>query len=172
MVAILACTEPGQAVVDVYREVFAEPPYEEGERDVALFERRVQAHARRPRFTCLTAVDGDHMVGFSYGFVWFTAAPPSPWYAQLAAALGAPLVDRHLRGTLEVRELAVRAAWRGRGIGAALLDTLLTTAGADRAWLVVLTAAQGARRFYAAHGWHEIGQVGRDERVLVLQRPA
>lgn len=170
MIHVVVAPLPGEDVIQVYEEVFRAPPYEEGEDVVAEFARRLAHHRRRPGFACLIARDNHRTVGFGYGFRWFTGEPPSPWYGELVASLGEQVVDEHVRGAFEVRELAVRARWRGQGVGTVLLDGLLTAAACSRAWLVVHGGATQARAFYARRGWHEIGRVGSDQRVLALRR--
>lgn len=57
-----------------------------------------------------------------------------------------------------IGRMAVDAAWRGRGVGHALLDRLLTVArelGYERVWL---NAQTHALDFYAAHGFRAEGQ--------------
>lgn len=61
---------------------------------------------------------------------------------------------------------------QGRGIGAALLDSVLDGAGPDRAWLVVTANEAEARRFYRKRAWIELAEdrLGSDEPRVVMGR--
>lgn len=61
----------------------------------------------------------------------------------------------------EIANLAVAPAWRGRGIGARLLDDLLAMAeerGASTMWLEVRESNVAARRLYSSRGFTESGR--------------
>ena len=78
----------------------------------------------------------------------------------------------------EIANLAVDPAWRGRGLGARLLDDLLAMAavrGATTVWLEVRESNASARRLYASRGFTEAGRRRRYyddpvEDALVLKR--
>jgi GNAT superfamily N-acetyltransferase len=74
-------------------------------------------------------------------------------------APGAP--EQHaLPGAVELVRMYVDAAWRGRGVGAALLQRTLVQArrqGYSTIWLCVWQRNQGARAFYQAHGFGAFG---------------
>jgi ribosomal protein S18 acetylase RimI-like enzyme len=56
--------------------------------------------------------------------------------------------------------LAVLPEAQGRGLGGALLDWLAAQAGSSgNLWIVVSAFNTGARRFYARHGFVEVGTV-------------
>ena len=82
---------------------------------------------------------------------------------------------------LELRQLYVFRPWFGSGIGAALTRWAIERAmarGADELWLSVFTENHRARRFYAKHGFVEVGpyqfMVGEqaDEDILCRLRLA
>ena len=58
-----------------------------------------------------------------------------------------------------IGRMAVLEAWRGRGVGGAVLQRLLDTAGARGLKRVALNAQVSARAFYAARGFVECGEV-------------
>lgn len=60
-----------------------------------------------------------------------------PFYRHAFAIAGQEATIRHPAGRFEVAELAVRPAAEGRGLGGALLDSLLTGLPHDGAWLLV-----------------------------------
>lgn len=79
----------------------------------------------------------------------------------------------------EIGNLAVAPAARGRGVGAALLDTALDEAvrrGAASTYLEVRESNVAARRLYASRGFTAVGRRRRyyrnpTEDALVLHRP-
>ncbi len=85
-----------------------------------------------------------------------------------------PHPDQPRRGDWRVRGMAADPAWRGRGLGAALLDRLLDHAAAHdgvRAWCFVRI---GARSLYVRAGFRaegdvfDLGDVGPH---LLMSRP-
>jgi ribosomal protein S18 acetylase RimI-like enzyme len=113
------------------------------------------AHTRRAGFRAMAALTdepaggsrrrGDsagELVGFGYGYA---TAPGQWWHDQVRAALSPAQAADWLAGCFELSELHVRPAWQGRGIGRALLTTLVdglpqrtvllsTPEGDTRAW--------------------------------------
>ncbi|HEV2387675.1 MAG TPA: ribosomal protein S18-alanine N-acetyltransferase [Candidatus Acidoferrales bacterium] len=83
------------------------------------------------------------------------------WAAELSGAVAGFVVARIAADELEILNLAVDPAERGRGIGRELLARVLAfggEAGARRAVLEVRESNQGARRFYAAQGFAAVGR--------------
>jgi GNAT superfamily N-acetyltransferase len=71
-----------------------------------------------------------------------------------------PPEQNALPGAVELARLYVDAAWRGRGVGSALLQRTLTlaqTQGYSTIWLCVWERNQDARAFYQAHGFRAFG---------------
>ncbi|MGR3914343.1 MAG: GNAT family N-acetyltransferase [Gammaproteobacteria bacterium] len=59
----------------------------------------------------------------------------------------------------QIGRMAVLAAWRGRGVGGAILTRLLEAADARGMRMVSLHAQTHARAFYAARGFVEYGDI-------------
>jgi diamine N-acetyltransferase len=101
----------------------------------------VSAQIERPDTPALVAMRNGAIIGVS------------------ALAAGAP--EQHaLPGAVELVRLYVDAAWRGRGVGGALLQrtfTLAQTQGYSTIWLCVWEGNQGAHAFYHAHGFRAFG---------------
>lgn len=80
---------------------------------------------------------------------------------------------------LEILNIAVVPAWRGRGIGGRLLDHVLQQAdkmGMNRGYLEVRAGNVPARRLYARHGFQIVGtrkryyaDTGEDALLMVRQ---
>jgi GNAT superfamily N-acetyltransferase len=133
--------------IDIYREVYAEPPYHEGDNHVAAYASRFAEESNGPGFTLVAAEASRELVGYAYGLTlapheWWTDADHEP--AQV-----------HGRAKFAVMEFAVRKAHRGRGIGTALMTALLADRPEPFATLCANPAAP-ARRIYHRWGWRPV----------------
>ena len=105
--------------------------------------------------------------------------PLDPLCTHVLARLldGSPVGTARLTPDRRIGRMAVRAAWRGRGIGDALLRALLDEAR-RRAWPEVRLHAQvEAIGFYARHGFQAQGErfmeagIGHQSMLLALTGP-
>lgn len=71
---------------------------------------------------------------------------------------GRPIGCGRLLPDAHVGRMAVRSAWRGYGVGSALLDHLVALARARGDAKVMLNAQTHALPFYARHGFVAIGE--------------
>ncbi len=116
------------------------------------------AHTRRPGFRSVAAVQGGDdggargglLVGFGYGYA---TASGQWWHDQVRAALSAALAAEWLEGCFELSELHVRPAWQGRGIGRALLTTLVEGLPQQRVLLSTPEGETRAWRLYRSLGF-------------------
>ncbi|MEU9158787.1 GNAT family N-acetyltransferase [Streptomyces sp. NPDC048424] len=145
------------ALVRVYQEVYAEPPYREGPRDAADFRVRAGRQAVRDGFRLVLARDGDELVGFSYGY---RLPADTGWWRALEEPLDDAFVEENGRRTFNVAELAVRGAWRRQGVAAAMHRLLIADQGAERITLTVRPdpEAAPARTAYATWGYRKVGR--------------
>ncbi|MFI6920263.1 GNAT family N-acetyltransferase [Nonomuraea spiralis] len=152
-------------LMDLYREVFTGPPWNEGEGEVADFGDRFAVDAARPGFRAVLAFGDTGLCGF--GTAWTTASPlpVARSYGKVLAALGPEGVDRFLVGALQVDELAVAPHARGRGLAGRILDLLC---GGDRSWLLTSTGAPDAIRLYERLGWRRAGE---NDGIVVFTNP-
>jgi GNAT superfamily N-acetyltransferase len=63
-------------------------------------------------------------------------------------------------GAIELRQFYIRGPWQGRGLADPLMNWALAEArhrGADAMYLSVFTDNHRARKFYARHGFAEVG---------------
>jgi len=75
---------------------------------------------------------------------------------------GTPIATGRLLPDGHIGRMAVRDAWRGKGIGGAVLEALVEIAGQRGHDLVVLAAQTHAIPFYAAHGFRVYGGIFDD----------
>ena len=151
-------------LVEIYRDAFCAPPYEETEADVAQFrDETLPEHLGRDGFRCAVARDGDRIVGFAYGY---TGARGHSWTDAAAEALGPELAAEWIGGRFELVELAVRRAFRGRGLGSALHDLVLTGLPHRRAVLATWGEEYPEWHLYRRRGWERLGPFG-DRHLLM-----
>lgn len=160
-----------------YEEVYVEPPYCEGPRDVAEFIERFQRQAQRPGFRMAIAYDGETVVGFSFGYY---LPPDTQWWAGALEPLPEDFVREDGERTFVIIELAVRAPWRRRGVAAKLHAALLDGLAVERVALTMRPEPEAApaQTAYAKWGYRKIGQSQPwddapvyDSMVLELSKP-
>ncbi|WP_314253508.1 GNAT family N-acetyltransferase [Streptomyces kutzneri] len=138
----------------VYAAVFAEPPYNEGPRDVAEFLERYRREHKTPGFRLVLARDAGELAGFAYGLP--LASTTGWWSGFLDTDLAEEFTREDGRRTFVVMELAVRAGWRGHGVGRALHTALLDGVTAERVTLTVRPEAPAAA-WYERLGYALVG---------------
>jgi len=143
--------------LSAYEEVYAEPPYNEGPRDVAEFIEHYDAHTQRAGMRLILAREGAEVVGFAYGYY---LAPDTRWWANLQdVQLPSAYTREDGRRTFVILEMAVRKPWRRRGISTALHERLLDGVEAQRVTLTVRPEPEAApaRAAYVAWGYESLG---------------
>ncbi|GAA4804744.1 hypothetical protein GCM10023220_37950 [Streptomyces ziwulingensis] len=121
--------------VSAYEEVYVEPPYREGPREVADFVEHYAVQARRPGMRLVLARSGHEVVGFTYGYL---LAADTRWWDNLQdMKIPEDVAREDGRRTFVIIELAVREPWRRRGIACALHDLLLDGVRTERVTLTV-----------------------------------
>jgi hypothetical protein len=139
----------------LYREVYAEPPYEWGDEHVALFEERFDTQRRQHGFTLIEAREQTALVAMGFGV---TLQPNTPWWQNLTTPVDDHLSRERLNRTFALVELLVRAPWRRRHIAKTIHDLLLVHRIEERATLTVLPAAEAAQAAYRKWGWRKVAQ--------------
>jgi GNAT superfamily N-acetyltransferase len=146
------------AILPVYEQVYAEPPYFEGPQDVAVFLDHFDQQTTRPGFRLITAETGGAVIGLAFGYL---LPPETQWWTGLQKPLPAEFTTETGHRTFVINELAVRAPFRRSGIGTRLHAALLRGLTAERVTLTVRPdpEAASARTAYAAWGYRKIGQI-------------
>ena len=137
----------------LYREVYADPPYEWGDEYAALFAERFQVQHGQPGFALAEARQGTELAGYCFGV---TLQPSTPWWQHLLTPVPEDVTTEYPGRTLAVVELLVRPPWRRRHIAQTMHDMLLRDRPEQRATLTVLPAALPAQRAYAKWGWRTV----------------
>lgn len=151
-----AAAQAGDAFRLIYAEVFAEPPYNETEGDVAAAFRRFPSQVRRHSFRAALARTGDgEPVGMAYGW---PLAPDTDWWDELTEPVTDDMRREDGHRTFGLIELAVREPWRGQGIARRLHETLLDTIEAERVLLNVNSSSKAAAAAYRAWGYRKVGE--------------
>jgi hypothetical protein len=139
----------------VYREVYAEPPYEWGTEHAELFGVQFAKQRQAPGFSLVEARCGGGLVAFGFGV---TLAPTTPWWQQLMTPLSDDITREHIGRTFALVELLVRRPWRQKHIANTIHDRLMQDRHEERATLTVLPAAVAAQVAYAKWSWRKVAQ--------------
>jgi GNAT superfamily N-acetyltransferase len=136
-------------IADLYHEIHSEDP---GDSDPVFsrpsFVARTDKQALEPGFELITAVAGDGLAGFSFGY----PMPAGRWRAECTP----PSQEVLDSPKFAVIELDVRKACRGQGLGRKLLDKLLADRAEKYATLAA-TPGSPAQAMYTRWGWYKIG---------------
>ncbi|MFJ6568007.1 GNAT family N-acetyltransferase [Streptomyces sp. NPDC091292] len=141
----------------VYADVFAEPPYNESEADIAVtFRRRFRSQTRRTAFRAVIARGEDgEPIGIAYGH---PLSANAEWWDQLTEPVPDEMRREDGHRTFGFMELAVRTRWRGRGVARRLHETLLDGLDAERVLLNVHPEGRAASAAYRAWGYRKVGE--------------
>lgn len=159
------------AIVELYAAVFAEPPYHEDAEDVEGFRELLEVEIPQPGFRLVTAEIGTTLVGFGYGY---TLRASTRWWEGIAPPLPPALTAEWDGRTFAIKEIAVAAPHRRKGIARLLHDSLLDHRHEERATLTVRPEAYPAIAAYASWGWSETGRIqptSNGIEYLVMVRP-
>jgi GNAT superfamily N-acetyltransferase len=144
-------------ILPAYEEVYAEPPYCEGPRDVAALIERFQRQAKRPGFRVAVARVDRELVGFTFGY---RLPPDTAWWEGALSPLPKDFTNEDGERTFVIIELAVRRRWRRQGIAARLHAALLQGLTVKRVTLTMRPEPQAApaQTAYTAWGYRKVGQ--------------
>ncbi|MFD8085416.1 GNAT family N-acetyltransferase [Kitasatospora sp. NPDC059722] len=138
----------------VFAEAFAEPPYGEGPPDVERAFRRFRSQVRRRGFRAAVAFDGETVVGMAYGY---PLAAGTGWWDTLVEPVAEDLRFEDGKRTFGLFELAVRPAWRRRGVATEMHRALLNGLENQRVMLNSHPEATAAQAAYRAWGYRRVG---------------
>lgn len=139
----------------LYREVYAEPPYQWGQEHADLFAERFEVQRRQEGFALVEARDSTELAGLAFGV---TLQPSTPWWNNLTTTLPLEVTTERPGRTFALVEMLVREPWRRQHAAQGMHDLLLHDRPEDRATLTVLPAAAPAQAAYAKWGWRKAAQ--------------
>jgi GNAT superfamily N-acetyltransferase len=142
-------------ILPTYDDVYAEPPYCEGPRDVADFIERFHRQAERHGFRMAVAHAAGDVVGFAFGYL---LPADTQWWTGALAPLPGDFTREDGTRTFVIIELAVIAGWRRRGIARQLHAALLDGLAVERVTLRPEAEAAPAQAAYASWGYRTVGQ--------------
>ncbi|MEV7022133.1 GNAT family N-acetyltransferase [Kitasatospora sp. NPDC093558] len=155
----------------VFAEAFAEPPYGEGPPDVERAFRRFRSQVRRRGFRAAIAFESETVVGMAYGY---PLAANTGWWDTLTEPAPEELRREDGKRTFGLFELAVRPAWRRRGVATELHRVLVDGLENQRMMLNSRPEATAAQAAYRAWGYRRVGAAipwdgAAEHDVLVLE---
>lgn len=142
-------------ICDLYDEVFSAPPSYWREEESQLHRARLLRLLDDLTFGITVAWAGTELAGFAYGY---TVPVDTKRWSRLLLPLPAELAREWPGRTFMLFDFAVRASYRGRGIGRALHDRLLGSRMEERATLSVEPEVVDSKRIYEHWGWRQVGQ--------------
>ncbi len=151
---------------ELYRQCFADPPWNEPQEMLDDYANVLAAHLDRPGLSGSVAVDDSGLLGVAYGWPMPPELPDDAFHHAVARVVPA---ERLVAPAVAVVELMVNPVSRGRGVGRALLDHFVR---ARAAWLVTHPDAP-ACRLYKSAGWQPSAQFKNqhgDRRVAYVLR--
>jgi ribosomal protein S18 acetylase RimI-like enzyme len=142
------------AICDLYDAVFSQPPFRWTDDESEHHRQSLADLMKNPAFGLVTAEVNGELVGFAYGIA---LSGDTGWWSRVLEPLPENLTAEWNGRTFAVIDLAVREDYRKRGIGRALLDTLLANRPEERATLTVQPVAADTKEFYDHLGWQRLG---------------
>lgn len=152
----LECAVHLDVVLPMYKEIWVEPPYREGPKEIAEFLDRFAQEIFLPRARLVVARCGDLPVGYAFGY---PLPADTGWWKAMEGETTAEFVAETGERTLGIVELAVRAGWRRQGVAARMHTHLLEGLGVERVTLAVRPEPEAApaHAAYAAWGYRQVG---------------
>ncbi len=151
-------------ICQLYDQVFSRPPFHWTD-DESQHHRELLASLKDdPSFGIVTAEAAVQLIGFAYGYA---LAADTRFWQNFIEPLPEVLTREWPGRTFILIDLAVDEAWRGRGLGRELTQTLLASRSERRAVLSVQPAATDTHAFYVHLGWHKVGQKKMPPGVVV-----
>jgi ribosomal protein S18 acetylase RimI-like enzyme len=142
------------AICHLYDAVFSQPPFRWTDEESEHHRQSLTDLMTNPTFGLVTAEAGGELIGFAYGVA---LSGETGWWSRMMEPLPEELTAEWDGRTFAVIDLAVRQDFRKRGIGRALLDTLLAHRPEERATLTVQPVATDTKAFYDHLGWQRLG---------------
>lgn len=144
------------AVGELYAEIYAEPPYNEGPADVADFTSGWSQRIGQRNFRLVVARRANEPIGFAFGY---QLGARTTWWNGTLTPLPDEITTEHSGRTFAIIEIAVRQPYRQRGIGFLLHTHLIAGLFVERITLAVRPEAPAPQHAYRSWGYQPVGQV-------------
>jgi GNAT superfamily N-acetyltransferase len=139
----------------LYDEVFSAPPSHWQEEESQLHRGRLLRLLDDPTFGIAVGWVGTELIGFAYGY---TLATDTRRWSRLLVPLPVEVAAEWPGRTFMLFDFAVRASYRGRGIGRALHHRLLGSRSEERATLSAEPESRESQQIYQHWGWRQVGR--------------
>ncbi len=143
-------------VGELYAEIYAEPPYNEGPAEVEDFTSGWSQRIDQHNFRLVMARRGDEPIGFAFGYQLRTQ---TKWWDGALTPLPDEITAEHSGRTFAIIEIAVRGPYRQRGVGRLLHTHLTAGLSEERITLTVRPDAPAPQRAYCSWGYRSVGQI-------------
>jgi ribosomal protein S18 acetylase RimI-like enzyme len=143
-------------VRDLYAEIYAEPPYNEGPDDADDFASGWHRTIDQCNFRLVIARRADEAIGFAFG-VQLRAR--TKWWNGALTPLPDDVTAEYTGRTFAIIELAVRCPYRRKGVGRQLHTHLIAGLSEERITLLVRPEAPAAQQAYLSWGYRTVGQI-------------
>ncbi len=139
----------------VYREIYAEPPYEWGTEHAELFVKRFAEQRLAAGFRLVEARSDDELIAFGFGV---TLGANTAWWQGWLTPAPDSVTHKYAGRTFALIELLVRRPWRRMHVAETIHARLLLNRTEKWATLTALPAADAAQAAYAKWGWYKVAQ--------------
>ncbi|MEV7023347.1 GNAT family N-acetyltransferase [Kitasatospora sp. NPDC093558] len=142
------------ALIDIYADVRA-PLLHLPNYALTAFTERLDRHASEPGFEAVIGYDHGNPIGYAYGN---TIRAGDRWWTRMIRPLPADVTDLP---TLALKEIGVRAPWRGTGVARRIHDELLSGRTEPQITLMVNPAAGNGKvlALYETWGYEAVNEV-------------
>lgn len=144
-----------EPICALYDQVFSRPPFRWTEEESQHHRDLLASLIEEPSFGIATCESDEQLAGFAYGY---RLRPGTGWWQGFLEPVPEDIAREWPGRTFALIDLAVDPAWRGRGLGRKLTETLLASRSEQRATLSVQPTATAAQAFYVHLGWHRVGR--------------
>jgi ribosomal protein S18 acetylase RimI-like enzyme len=143
-------------VGELYAEIYAEPPYDEGPAEVEHFTSGWSQQIDQTNFRLVVARRADEPIGFAFGY---QLRVQTQWWDGALTPLPDEITTEHSGRTFAIIEIAVRRPYRQRGVGRLLHTHLTAGLSEGRITLAVRPDAPTPQRAYRSWGYRSVGQI-------------
>lgn len=143
-------------VRDLYAEIYAEPPYNEGPEETAHFASGWHRTIDQQNFRLVIARRVGEPIGFAFGV---QLRVKSKWWKGALTPLPDDITAEYPGRTFAIIEIAVRQPYRRHGVGRLLHTHLIAGLPEERITLLVRPEAPAPQQAYLSWGYRLVGHI-------------